>query len=213
MPVIPTVKLARDLVGKTVIVSGNGTSILDSVWDDRLRGKTVFVANGGYKRFPDAESLMCSDRHWLAANPDLSGFRGRCIMVTRPDAVKRVDPRMVHLRRQFIESVRGSYFADTGVLTEGHNSTTTNISAAVLRGASRIVLIGIDLTPGAGGRRHSYDNLVDDPLLAKRRYARQVHHIGMQAVQVLARGVEVINASPPSPLDCYGRKEWDAIEW
>lgn len=201
---IPAHTFTRDWDGDTAVVLGNGTSLrgmdLSTLARPRVR---VLVANGGYRTYPEADQLMCSDRHWLKANPDLSGFKGKMIVVTRPEAVQVVDPRMVHARRAFIEDVAGDIFANPRVLVEGHNSTSTNISAAVLRGVSRIILLGIDLQVGPKNRRRSYESVLDDPTAARVRYARQARHLTRQSMFVRARGVEVYNCSPRSALDCY----------
>jgi hypothetical protein len=195
----------HDWEGATAIVIGNGPSMLAPTAprprpSDMVK---VLVANGGYKLHPDASVLMCSDRHWLAANPDLSGFTGPEVIVTRPEAVRREDPRMWATNHAFIEKVRGDIFADATTLVEGHNSTSTNISLAVLRGARRIILLGVDLAPGKDMRRRTYDDSVDNVQQAAARYERQVRHLGLQAYWVKRRGIEVLNCSPKSKLTCY----------
>lgn len=205
----------RDWEGQTVVVIGNGPSLLDIDPADiaRVPARKV-VANGGYKRFPWATALMCSDRHWLAANADLSGFKGAEIIVTQPDSVARRDYRMVFLRRAFIERRPNTDpFEDAGLLVEGHNSTSTNISMAVIRGAARIVLLGIDLAPGPNGRRRIYDESTEDLARAKVRYDKQVAHLKIQSTYVKKHGVEVLNASPRSALSCYPFVQWGDIEW
>lgn len=216
MPKLST--MARDWVGATAVVIGNGPSLFEAASTLGLlaaltaagRAKTL-VANGGYKLVPKASVLMCSDRHWLAANPDLSGYLGPEVIVTQPQAVVKQDLRMRFFNRAFIENVRGDIFKDPSILVEGHNSTSTNISVAVLRGAARIILLGVDLAPGPNMRRRTYDESVDDPRKAAARYDRQVRHLGMQSDFVRARGVEVFNASPKSALACYPYAEFGAL--
>ena len=195
----------RDWEGLTALVIGNGTSTLalDPEAVLALPAKSL-VANGGYERFTRATVLMCSDRHWLAAHPNLSGFKGEDIIITQPDAmVGRRDARMKFFRRAYIEKrPHPDMFADAGLLVEGHNSTSTNISVAVLRGVQRIVLLGIDLTPGPDGRRRSYDETPDNAAW-RNRYDKQVRHLSAQSEAVLKRGIEVFNCSPRSKLECY----------
>ncbi len=198
-------RFTRDWAGLTAVVMGNGTSVegadLSALDAPHVR---VCVANGGYRRYPRAAQLMCSDRHWLKANShDLSDFLGETIVVTRPEAVIKGDPRMVLVGRQFIEKVNGDIFTNPGILTEGHNSTSTNISACVHRGVSRIVLLGVDLRPGPGNQRRAEEALMDNPVAAVERYARMVRHLTKQAYWVKRRGIEVYNCSPRSELDCY----------
>lgn len=214
MRVIPAYTFKHDWYPCTAVVIGNGLSAL-TIQPEELERPHVrsLVCNGGYKTFPKADVLMCTDRRWLADNPDLSGYKGPMIVVTRPEAVQQIDPRMVHVQRKFIGDARGDIFARRDTLVEGWNSTTTNISCAILRGARRIILIGVDLQPGPDGRRRIYDELKDRPSAARMRYQRQVRHLTMQANWVRRKGIEVINCSIPSGLTCYPMGKWEDIRW
>lgn len=205
----------QDWYRDTAVVVGNGPSMLSfpTAELDRPRVR-VLVANGGYKLFPTADVLMCTDRRWLAANQHLLGeYKGPMIIVTQPKVVTQPDPRMKLLRRRFIGDARTDPFARRDTLYEGWNSTSTSISCAVLRGARRIILVGVDLAPGPNGRRRTYDDSKDNLRNAEMRYARQVNHLTAQAMWVLRKGVQVINCSPRSGLRCYPYADWKDIEW
>lgn len=207
-------RFGNDWEGQTVLFLGNGTSIEEEVpgFEDALglpfSGRDdvkVVVTNGGYRLFPLADVLMCSDRHWLAANShDLSGFRGEEIVVTQPQAVVRHDWRMHYVKRAYIDKVPiARMFSDPGTLVEGHTSTSTSISMAVLRGAKRILLLGVDLAVGPRGKRRAGESTRDTTAAARVRYAKQAQHLTKQSRAVLAAGVEVWNCGPPSILECY----------
>lgn len=200
--------MAADWLGETAVVVGNGNSVLalaDVFRRIKATGWKTLISNSGFEFFPDADVLMCSDRNWLPLHPDLSAFKGKEIVVTRPEAVVRVDPRMRAIRRDFLEHMGPNLFANPNVLAEGHNSTSTNISQAVLRGAGRILLLGIDLAPGKDGRRSAYNPAEDVPIRAEIRYERQVRHLTLQAESIkrFRPHVEVLNCSPRSGLLCY----------
>jgi hypothetical protein len=204
-------RLTPDWAGQTAVFIGNGLS-LEDVDLSVLAGTgfRVMVTNGGFTLYPNADQLMCSDKHYLATDPPFGEYLGPQIIVTQPDSVVRPDPRMVFMKRSFIEGHRGDIFADPGVLVEGHTSTATSISAAVLRGAKRILLLGVDLKPGPDQRRRLTDDRVgnkpDDPARAAVRYNRMNGHLARQAVFVRAHGVEVFNCNPHSRLDCYPKR-------
>lgn len=203
---------AQDWYRQTAVVLGNGPSLLSFPATELERPYVrSLVANGGYLLFPRADVLMCTDRRWLAANPDLSGYSGPMVVVTRHEVVKVRDPRMVFLHRRFIGDARHDPFARRDTLVEGWNSTSTNISCAIIRGARRIILLGVDLAPGPAGRRRIYDESKEGGLSAAKRYKRQVEHLTMQAEWVRRKGVEVINCSPQSGLQCYPYAEWSDI--
>lgn len=214
MPLNRIFSFQHDWYRDTAVVVGNGPSML-SFPVDSLRRPTarVLVANGGYKLVPWADVLMCTDRRWLAANSDLSGYEGPMIVVTRPEVVTVEDPRMVVVRRRFIGDARRDPFGRRDTLYEGFNSTSTNISCAILRGARRIILIGVDLAPGPDGRRRTYDESRDVPSRAAARYRRQIRHLTAQAMWVKRKGVQVINCSPHSGLECYPYARWDDLPW
>lgn len=200
--------MTPDWLGETAVVVGNGNSVLglgEVFQRIRASGWHSLIANSGYEFFPHAEVLMCSDRNWLPLHPDLSAFKGKEIVVTRPEAVARIDPRMRAIRREFIERVGPDLFTDPNVLVEGHNSTSTNISQCILRSVSRILLLGIDLRPGPDGRRSAYNKDTDPPERSVYRYTRQVRHLTMQAesIRKYRPKVTVLNCSPRSDLACY----------
>ena len=195
----------RAWAGLTAVVMGNGTSLIGRDLSALARPDVkVQVCNGGFLMYPQADLVMCSDRHYLAADPPFDKYTGPTIVVTQPQAVVKRDSRMVFCRREYIDRVRGDIFGNPTVLVEGHTSVSTNISAAVLMGVKRIILLGVDLTPGAGARRRSYEDELETNLQqASSRYKRMVGHLTKQAGFVLDRGIQVINCSPQSALQCY----------
>lgn len=198
----------------TAVVVGNGPSMLAFPVAELERPHVrTLVANGGYCVVPRADVLMCTDRRWLAANPDLSGYLGEMVVVTRPEAVAQLDPRMVFVRRKFIGDARSDPFARRDTLVEGFNSTSTNISLAIVRGARQIILLGVDLSPGTDGRRRVYDDTRESKRASAGRYALQVKHLTAQSVWVKRKGVEVINCSPESDLRCYPYAKWADLQW
>lgn len=202
----------RDWEGRTAVFIGNGLSVLD-VDLSRFSNTDylVMVTNGGYALYPNADQLMCSDRHFLATNPPFKrDYKGPQIIVTQPQAVVYRDPRMVWAKRAYIDNVRGDIFADPQVLVEGHTSTATSLSAATLRGVRRILLLGVDLRPGPDNRRRATDdrmgNHPDDPRRAALRYNLMNRHLTKQAAHIQRRGIEVFNCNPDSALECYPKR-------
>lgn len=219
MPVTPLSRVhsfEQDWYRETAVVVGNGPSMLSFPVQELDRPRLrVLVANGGYKLIPWADVLMCTDRRWLAAHQEeLPDYTGPMIIVTQPEVVSpaHLDRRMKLLRRAFIGDARKDPFARRDTLVEGHNSTTTMISCAIVRGARRIILLGVDLAPGPDGRRHIYDDSKDTSR-ALARYQKQVVHLSAQAKWVQRKGVEVINCSPLSALQCYPYGRWEDLQW
>lgn len=205
----PRYSFTRDWLGETVVIMGNGTSMLDIDMEPiRTSRARVMVTNGGYDLYPYADLLMCSDRHWLGARKDLNEFKGKLIVTTQPQAVHFDDRRIVAVKRHFVEHQGAIDIMRNrpDTLVEGHTSVMTCISAAVHRGVQRIIIIGVDLRPGPGDKRRATDSLLDTPAAARRRYEKQAYHFGMQAEIIrMIGGPEVINCGPPSILSAYPR--------
>jgi hypothetical protein len=198
--------LGPDWRGETAVIVGNGTSMVDvNLSVCKQPGVRVLVTNGGWRLFRRADVLMCSDRHWLRDHGmEVRHFLGTEIIVTQPQAIPVFDRRMRFMRRAFIEHVAPeSYFANPALLVEGHTSITTNMSVAVHRGVRRILLVGIDLAPGADGRRRATENITDNPTLAAQRYEKQAKWFRMLAPWIERAGIEVVNCSPRSILTCW----------
>lgn len=215
MPLSHIHTFSQDWYRDTAVVVGNGPSMLAFPVQELQRPHArVLVANGGYTLIPWADVLMCTDRRWLAAHQgELAGYVGPMIVVTQPRVVTQPDPRMVLLHRKFIGDAKSDPFARRDTLYEGYNSTTTCISTAILRGARRIILLGVDLSPGKDGRRRTYDESKDNVTQARQRYLRQVAHITAQSIWVKRKGITVLNCSPRSGLQCYPYARWEDIQW
>ncbi len=92
---------------------------------------------------------------------------------------------------------------DPSKLRTGKNSGFQAINLAVHLGARRIILLGYDMKPGPKGElhwfgRHPY-RTADPPFDAFRR----LFHTMVEPLK--AAGVEVLNATPCSALDCFPR--------
>jgi hypothetical protein len=201
---IPPLVVEPDLKDKVVVIVGNGMSCMDLPRQVLLNPNFyVMIMNSGMHLFQHADMMMCTDGPWLSEyQRDLWQFKGGLIVVTRPNLVQVPDPRMRVIQRSPIASFRGDIFQNPRVLVEGHTSVSTCLSLAVLRGARRVLLSGVDLSPGPGGRRRASSPLVDTGSY-ERRYKVQMAHLTKQSVWVKLRGVDVINCSYPSPLTAY----------
>jgi hypothetical protein len=207
----PQRRLRRDWSGETALVIGNGTSVEDI---DPLflrafqKVGRVLVMNSGMRTYPKADVLVCADRRWLGATPSFSPFKGREIITTQPASIHpglAHDPRLSWMKRCYVDFQRDAAQAinDPEVLVEGHTSVTSAISIAAHRGVRRIIIIGLDLRPGAQRKRRAGDDTPDNIDNARRRYAKQALHLGKQAALIREKGIQVINCSPPSIFKTY----------
>lgn len=84
---------------------------------------------------------------------------------------------------------------------QGGNSAFQALNLAVLWGASRIEMYGLDMR--WNGKQHWFG---DHPVGLKRDldFARCIRAFGEAAPQLKALGVEVVNKTPGSAVRCFG---------
>lgn len=86
----------------------------------------------------------------------------------------------------------------------GGNSGYMGINLAYLYGARRIVLLGLDCQPGPNGERH-FDGDHPAPLTQHQPFGEWVKRFKTLAEDCDKRGVEVINCSRRTALQCFKR--------
>lgn len=90
---------------------------------------------------------------------------------------------------------------DPRYLVTGRNSGFQALNLAVLAGAKRVILVGFDGKPGVDGRDHFHGGHPRPTPEA----AYPLYRSAMVAASAALRnaGVEVLNASPGSAIDCF----------
>jgi len=177
-------RVPRDWEGETVFLIGGGPSVSE-VDLNRLRGQRVVVINGSYAVYPQADTLVFTDvRWWGKYKPK---FKGEIITI---DPVHKLYPKTIKV----LDRQRSSGLSnDPSRLTCWHTSMTTAINLIVLRGASRIAIIGLD---GHGLWHHD-----PYPMNWGRNRKRFYFHgeaLKAQVDPLKAMGVQVYNLNPHS---------------
>lgn len=194
----------RLFLGETIYILGGGPSLrlLDV---SRLAGKRVIALNTSWEVKPDADVLLAPDRRWWRWNKGkVDGFRGALRITTQPEA-----PKGVHLMRY---GGRGGFSLEADRLN-GRNAGMQGINLAFhLAGPSgRAVLLGFDLKTDAAGATHWHDGhrIATDPA----QYQNEMIPEFETMVEPLkAAGFEVLNATPGSALECFGKvKLWRVL--
>jgi len=198
---IPFVSIGPDWHGATAVYLGSGPS-LAAVDTTLLGGFRTIVQNDSVHKLPDACTYLLCDRHWLDKHPDFADYyKGPEIITLRPDHVTRPDPRLVAMKR----GPHAGLSERATELNGNHTSLTHAICLAVLRGVTRILLVGVDLKPGPDGRRHYHDGEIDRPDAIETRYPAHARTLATQVDPLAARGIAVINCNPDSGLDLWPR--------
>lgn len=193
----------RDWVGETVVIVASGPSVAEFKFS-RIKGLKAIAVKDGYLKVPNAEVLMIGDHRYARRNPDLSAYKGPLILYTDPEPL----PEELHDERiQFIPKVAGRGLSTNPAELRGTFTTTAlAINLAVLRGAKRILLVGVDAQTGEGGKRWFGRDTVEH---WPKRYQRQRWGYTRLSDALKHAGVTVLNLNPNSAVDTFPRvRKW-----
>ena len=188
--------------GSTMVCIAGGPS-LTAADVAAVQGRApCIVVNDGYRLAPWADVLyFCDSRwwEWHRARPEYKAFAG--IKVTMAENVAKAEPG-VH----WVKNGGGSGLAKKrDELATGSNGGYQAIGLAVHLGAKRIVLLGYDMRLGVKGEQHWFGKHPGFELTAK-----NVEALASRFPEIVAplkdRGIEVLNATPGSALDCFPRR-------
>lgn len=177
----------REWEGAAVAIVAAGPSINHFDFDCIAGLKTIAVKDG-YLKVPHAEVLMIGDHRYAHRNPDLSAYLGPLILYTDPKPLPDAlfDPRI-----RFIPKVAGGGLSSKPEQLQGTFTTTAlAINLAVLQGAKRIFLVGVDGKAGPNGERHFSNDTKEHWY---RRYDRQKWGLSRLPRDLKKLGVKVYN--------------------
>lgn len=205
--------------GYTAVVMASGPSLTladaNKIRDWRARdGCRVIAINDNYLIAPWADALYFADVRWWEKHRDKTFFRsfpGRKISIE--NGAGRVTTDCTVMRNMsLVGGTMGRLSLDpTGIYT-GQNSGYQAIGVAILYGCRRIVLLGYDMKarevpitePGKTGVRPMHHWFGDHPWPSDASSYRNFRdEFKRMAVTALLNGIEIVNATPDSALDCF----------
>ncbi|HVT36308.1 MAG TPA: hypothetical protein VHE37_12015 [Nevskiaceae bacterium] len=163
-----------------------------------LHPPSTIAVNDAWQLVPDAAACYAGDIEWWRQHGALCarGFTGERWTSANP-AADYLPVRQVSWRRgNTMPPEPGCICFGAGA---GKSSTLQAMSLAVLWGAGRLVLVGVDLGV-VGGMAHFFGE--HPPALRKRKshFEHQRRAIGQLACDLAGRGIQVINLSPHSRI-------------
>lgn len=185
--------------GGTVLVLGSGESLNQGDVDTvRAHVDAVIAVNGSYKLAPDATVLYAADAKWWGWHKGCQGphtvrdvkypaFTGKLRY-----ALSRTPYRDVQILRRGPQS---GLTLDPGRVALGLNGVYQSINVAVHLGATRVILLGVDMHGGHFHGRHP-DNSNPPFSLCLQRFATMVDPLK-------TAGVEVVNCTPKTDLKAF----------
>jgi len=189
--------------GETVCIAASGPSLVPADIAQALAaGCKVIVINETWRACPTAHVLYAADyTWWTKRGPTVKDFPGE--RWTTPKNWTAKNAALLKSLHQ-IQTKSGNDIVAAPPICTGSNSSFQALSLAVLWGAKRVLLTGLDLKCGPAGEDHwhgAHDGLIS-PRRALGIFAKAFTNA---APQLVARGVEVINASRETALKCFPR--------
>lgn len=200
-----------------MVVVGGGPSLTAADVDRAAsRPVRIIAINDAWRLAPRADLLYAADAPWWDHHKGVPAFAGAkwipyrtggCSFSQGPQwlaCAKRWGLRIV--RSEF--GTRLSF--DPALIREGYNSGFQAINVAVLMGAARIVLLGFDCQPGPGGKEHWFGSHPDGlrRTIPFRLFAAAFEHAAADAA---AAGVDIVNCSRATALECFRRAALDEV--
>ncbi len=190
--------------GETCFIVAGGPSLRD-VECGVLEGRRVIAINDAYRLCPFAGILYFCDTKWYrwhANDPEFRDVAGTKVRLAPLAAEPDLPEPIKILRNDDRHGSPGGLCEEPDGLRTGRNSGYQCINLAVHLGCKRIVLLGYDMKMAADGASHWFG---DHPVPTRANTYREamLPHFASLVDPLKARGVEVINATRGSAIDCF----------
>lgn len=174
---------------------------------DGLQRCKVIAIKRSFDLYPAADVVYGCDAPWWREVRGLPKFKGLKICYRKsllsgtefPD-IKRVE---------IIENCDKLLFDEPGTIGSGGNSGFQSLNLALQFGAKRVVLIGFDMTDRPGAHWYGRNNWPGANNPSPDNFKRWIKTMETAAIDLAARGIEVINTSPYGALKAFTRWSLD----
>ena len=206
-------RIERAWAGRTVCILAGGWSLtpqaVEKVRSSRERDDVQVIAiNDSYRLAPCADVLYFADARWWEWHrnkPEFQAFAGEKVSIQNTGAL--VPEAEAHILR--VAETSEPLSADPRALRTCRNGGYQCINFAVLAGAARIALLGMDMKPAPDGRMHWFgDHPVRTPA---REFDVCVPYFRDAAKALAALGVDVVNCSPDSAIDAFRKASLESV--
>ena len=193
-----------DWRGDTVLIAASGPSQRREDLDLAHGRAKIMAINSTWQITPFADVLYACDNSWWQC-PDLlygqHAIREFCGLLVSGSSHTTQVRRIAH--REVSEAVYGVNFGDGG------NSAYQALNIAAMWGADRILLTGVDcMRPGEHHHGHHPPPLANSREKTIDNWLKAFDKI---APLLVARGVEVINCTRVTALECFPRARLEDV--
>jgi hypothetical protein len=180
-----------------IVASGPSAKRVDL---DLLRGRASVIAiKQSYDLIPWADVVYGCDAAWWRARRGLPEFKGRKIVWAGSGFEGFPEIERVKITRSGRE-FGNEMTLEPGTIGGGGNSGFQAINLAIQFGARKIILIGFDMTGAHWYGRNRWPGACNPD---EDRFAKWRRTLDATAPKIAALGVDVVNASPESALECF----------
>lgn len=178
------------------IVAAPGESLTPEI-AEQCRGYDCIAVNDAWRLFPFARELYAADADWwryYKGVPDFAGEKWSTYGVN----VKPAEGFGLNLVRGVNGYGMGFSF-EPGIIHWCANSGFQGVNRALMRGATRIVLVGFDMR---GSHFFGEHPPMPRRFAKPRRFDRWIKHFE-KAAELLPAHIRIINATEGSALTCF----------
>ncbi len=187
-------RVPRAWDGEPCYILAGGPS-LQSFDAQSIRHARVIAINESYRLAPWAEILYFCDRKWYERKREdirrLWTGRWMATLENQIDGVKAMK-----------NTGEDGFDEQCWCLRHGHNSGYQAIHLAAHLGASPVYLLGYDMRV-PGNRTHWHGGHGASPDQYGRNLSDMLPHFAGLAVELEKRGIQVVNLTPGSALECF----------
>lgn len=196
-------RISKDWQGPVIVAASGPSLTKDVAWAARkarwFGPYRIVCVNDAYKLFPNGDVLYACDAEWWDVHEGAPEFNGERWSSHDPkkgsgnDKAKAAEKWGLNL---VLGTHKQGFSRDPNVIHYGQNSGFQAVNLAILRGATKIVLVGFDMRE-VNGHRHFFGQH-PSPLRNSGDYRNFI-----RAFEQANSPVPIINATPGSALKCF----------
>ena len=199
-----------DWRGQTALVIGTGPSAEDCPLDAAQERARAIAVKSAWRLAPWADALYgCEIGWWVAVRgcPQFAGWKASA----SPSCCRVYGLRRIRLKPRAEILTQETGTVGCGLPRGGGHSGFHALNLAVQFGATRILLVGFDMTVANGAHFSAYD---ERNMAQEQRCIRWREALDGCADRFRELGVEVINCAPHSALKAYPKARLaEALSW
>lgn len=201
-------RINPDWKGEPCIVAAPGPSLTEEVaqkcrmkrW---LEGWRIVVVQDAYRLMPFADAMYGCDDRWWNLHGDCAGFQGEKWSTHEMDGNDKLGIADKYGVRLVAGDHGDDFSTDPTRINYGWNSGFQGLNLALLKGCTRIVLVGFDMR-SVGGKSHFFGD--HPPKLRAGRQDNDYERFAPRfafAAKSLKKDIRIVNATPGSALTCF----------